>query len=103
MNLNINTTLDDFISQLENLRKDTLNPQLENRIIELKLIKERNGLLQTAPFQLDMKNNAIQHISTICRDEEVMKRVGVIKGGGLDIYSQIAEKLYSVYKAHKGS
>ncbi|MDV7397631.1 hypothetical protein RZS08_39895, partial [Arthrospira platensis SPKY1] len=103
INLNINTTLDDFISQLENLRNDNLNPQLENRIIELKLIKDRNGLLHTAPFQLDMKNNAIQHISTICRDEDIMKSVGVIKGGEIDIYTQIAEKVYRVYKSHAGS
>ncbi|MEI2418914.1 hypothetical protein V6O07_01465 [Arthrospira platensis SPKY2] len=69
----------------------------------MKLIKDRNGLLHTAPFQLDMKNNAIQHISTICRDEDIMKSVGVIKGGEIDIYTQIAEKVYRVYKSHAGS
>jgi len=50
-----------------------------------------------------MKNNAIQHISTICRDEEIMKRVGVLRGGGKDVYSLVAEKVYEIYKACSSS
>ncbi|MEI2423195.1 hypothetical protein V6O07_23185 [Arthrospira platensis SPKY2] len=99
----MNTTIQDFTNQLISLRTNKLNPQLENRILELNMIMNRPGLIHTAPFQLDMKNNAIQHISTICRDEEIMKRVGVLKGGGVDIYTEIAKKVYRAYTAQAGA
>jgi DNA-directed RNA polymerase len=58
----------------------------------------------TIPIQLDMKNNAIQHIATICNDEEVMKIVGVIpsEANQIDLYETVAAKLYNKYIAHKG-
>jgi len=45
----------------------------------------------TAPFQTDMKNNAIQHASTIVNNEEGIEATGVI-GNKIteDIYTKVA-------------
>ena len=91
--LTVETTLEDFINSLESLRTEKLNPQLENRIIELTWIKEKGFIDITAPFQYDMKNNALQHIATICNNDEVMKAVGVLPGyeNQLDVYQIVAK------------
>jgi len=70
------------------------------RCIELEEVI-RTGSAITAPFQHDMKNNAIQHSRTIVNDQEAIKATGVIPGGNKDIYEVIALKVITYIKDHK--
>jgi len=77
----------DLLQTLKRIEEDELNPTLKTRILEItKLLKE--GVLTThSPFQLDMKNNAIQHAATIVGDEVNIRATGVLPGGNRDTYT----------------
>jgi hypothetical protein len=77
-------------------RTSKINWSLQARIEEAKFLNN-NGekpkhIITTSPFQLDMKNNAIQHAATLVNNEEAIKATGVLEGGTLDIYTIIAER-----------
>jgi DNA-directed RNA polymerase len=80
---------------MKKFNKNKLDPQLTARILELTNIAKYGKVECTAPMQLDMKNNALQHISTICGDKELMKITGVLPAdpNQLDLYETVASKV----------
>ena len=93
VNLNISNynTPQEFLKDLKDLTTDQLDPNLAVRIMEIEYMINHGIIPITAPFQIDMKNNAIQHAGTIVNNIEAMKATGVINTPGTpDIYTQVA-------------
>ena len=99
-NLTIETTIEQILSNLESLITDKLNPRLLARIQEIKVLIENGYIYCSIPIQLDMKNNALQHIATICDDQDIMKMVGVLASDSnvIDLYETVGMKVYNIYK-----
>jgi len=64
------------------------------------MIAERR-VKTTIPIQLDMKNYAIQHTSSLVNNEENMIAVGVIPGGKEDLYTKVARMTMNTVKHHR--
>jgi hypothetical protein len=63
---------------MKSMETDTLNPQLKARILELEKLLTETKLEITSPFQIDMKNNAIQHAATLVNNTESILATGVL-------------------------
>ena len=103
VNLTINTKFEDFYYELAR-KVEGNNWRGLARLAELETMSVDQTVKHTMPIQLDMKNNAMQHIATICNDLEVIKMVGVIPSeeNQIDLYETVASKVYNTYLAHKG-
>lgn len=87
------STPQDFLNTLKGLETKVLDPQLKVRILEIEELINKGFIKLTAPFQVDMKNNAIQHASTIVGNEEAMLATGVIASQVAveDMYTKVAK------------
>jgi DNA-directed RNA polymerase len=74
---------------LETLKRkeDKIRPTIKTRILEITKLLKEGAITTHAPFQVDMKNNAIQHASTIVGDEVNIQATGVLPGGNRDTYT----------------
>jgi hypothetical protein len=95
----------DLILKLQALIKPgKINPNLQTRLEEVKfIIQFPNERLYAAPFQIDMKNNAIQHSSSLCIDKENMELTSVLMKDSIfnnidDIYRSVGTKILSSLK-----
>jgi hypothetical protein len=93
-------TFRELLTKLEEMEKPTMKPTLKSRILEIKYLIANETLINYAPFQLDMKNNAIQHASTLVNDEVNMKATGVLPGGEKDTYYIIAYNTLKIIAAN---
>ena len=83
----------EFLQDLKDLQTEKLDPQLKVRILEIEYMIEHGRIPITRPFQIDMKNNAIQHARTIVNNEEGMRATGVIPTPNeVDMYIKVATK-----------
>jgi hypothetical protein len=93
-------TFVELLTKLEEMETPTMKPTLKSRILEIKSLILNEVLINYAPFQLDMKNNAIQHASTLVNDEVNMKATGVLPGGEKDTYTLIAYNTLKIIAAN---
>jgi hypothetical protein len=63
---------------MKDMETDVLNPKLKARLLEIERLMEHISLELTAPFQIDMKNNAIQHAATLVNNTESILATGVL-------------------------
>lgn len=86
-------TPQDFLNALKALETEVLNPQLKVRILEIEDILIKGYTELTSPFQIDMKNNAIQHAATIVGNTEAIQATGVLPQNTNidDIYTKVAK------------
>ena len=82
------------MKRMENINPK-LNPQLKARVLEVETLLETGVLITTSPFQIDMKNNAIQHAATLVNNEVSILATGVTPADfeSEDLYTQIAKRV----------
>jgi hypothetical protein len=93
-------TFKELLVKLEEMEKETMKPTLKSRILEVKTLIETETLINYSPFQLDMKNNAIQHAATLVNDETNITATGVLPGGMRDRYEIVAHNTLKIIAAN---
>jgi hypothetical protein len=93
-------TYQELLTKIEEMEKETMKPTLKSRILEIKRLIENETLINYSPFQLDMKNNAIQHAATLVNDETNITATGVLPGGMRDRYEIVAHNTLKIIAAN---
>ena len=99
---NLNTP-QEILEIMKGMATDTLNPNLKARTLEVEEILRKGILTITRPFQIDMKNNAIQHAATIVNNTESILATGVIPSEWEtdDLYTKIAKRTLNKIARYK--
>jgi hypothetical protein len=89
-----NLSIKEIIEALKIKLSNKFNAYTKTRILELEDLLRNLITPFSAPFQIDMKNNAIQHAATIANHEEAIIGTGVLPQQEHfipDSYTKIAE------------
>lgn len=106
LNINIRqfNTPKELLTNINRMETVELKPTLIARKLEIQyILEEQKPLRTTSPFQIDMKNNAIQHAATIVNNLDSILATGIIPSDSKydDLYTKIAKKTLNIIAANR--